>query len=423
MSNTLSAIWTTNGLDKLAAQLAGGDAVTIKTIALGDGGGSMPSVQPSVTALYSEKWRGNVNTVEIDPDSSNSVIVEAVIPYNVGGWYIREWGLFDTDGDLIAYGPHAEFYKPVLESGTGAELLERIRLPVTSQSQINMSVSSDVLATRDYVDDEVSKLETALTAHSGDADTHVNLARKAIQIIAGTGLSGGGTLEANRTLSVVYGTSAGTACQGNDTRLSTVATQSRNGLLSSADKKALDFCEALRKSWIGVPRPWRSTTLLPGHVWANGSFVLFEDYPELEEVYNANGFAGMLLAYDADEETIAANLGKWRPNSAKPTGLYTPSLGGQFSRAWVPGQSADAGRGAGSWQQDAVETGITAVYSEPQGHNGAGPDFYDVTTTLQGNVSLHYTGNTDSWFTPIEDIGVQRDHYSYSINQRYASGE
>ena len=61
------------------------------------------------------------------------------------------------------------------------------------------------------------------------------------------------------------------------------------------------------------------------------------------------------------------------------------------------------------------------MYSEPQGHNGAGPDFYDVTTTLQGNVSLHYTGNTDSWFTPIEDIGVQRDHYSYSINQRYAS--
>lgn len=162
-SDSLSAIWTARGLDKLAAQLAGGDAVTIKSIALGDGGGSMPSVQPSVTALYGEKWRGNVNTVEVDPNSSNSVIVEAVIPYNVGGWYIREWGLFDIEGDLIAYGPHAEFYKPVLESGTGAELLERIRLPVTSQSQVNMSVSSDVLATRDYVDRKCARKLTSWT--------------------------------------------------------------------------------------------------------------------------------------------------------------------------------------------------------------------------------------------------------------------
>lgn len=106
--------------------------------------------------------------------------------------------------------------------------------------------------------------------------------------------------------------------------------------------------EALRKSWIGVPRPWRSTTLPTGFVWANGGLVLFEDYPELEEVYDAGGFSGMLLAYDADEETIAANLGKWRPNSANPTGLYTPSLGGQFSRAWVPGGD----KNAGTWGRD-----------------------------------------------------------------------
>lgn len=159
MSNdNLAGVWTRKGLDKLAAQLAGGEAVTIKHIALGDGGGSVPPALESITTLLGEQWRGVVNTVEIDPDSQSSVVVEAVIPYSVGGWFIREWGLFDEDGDLVAYGPHTEFYKPVLESGSGAELLERIKLPISNQSQINLVVSSDVLATRDYVDKAVGKV-------------------------------------------------------------------------------------------------------------------------------------------------------------------------------------------------------------------------------------------------------------------------
>ena len=159
MSNdNLAGVWTRKGLDKLAAQLAGGEAVTIKHIALGDGGGSVPPALESMTGLLGERWRGVVNTVEIDPDSENSVIVQAVIPYNVGGWFIREWGLYDSKGDLVAYGPHAEFYKPVLDSGSGAELLERIKLPISSQSQISLVVSSDVLATREYVDKAVGRV-------------------------------------------------------------------------------------------------------------------------------------------------------------------------------------------------------------------------------------------------------------------------
>lgn len=165
MSNdNLAGIWTRKGLDKLAAQLAGGESVTIKSIALGDGGGTVPPALESMTALLGEQWRGSVNTVEIDPDSTNSVIVQAVIPYNVGGFFIREWGLYDAEGDLVAYGPHAEFYKPVLDSGSGAELLERIKLPVTSQSQITLVVSSDVLATRDYVDKAVGKVAEVVEA-------------------------------------------------------------------------------------------------------------------------------------------------------------------------------------------------------------------------------------------------------------------
>ena len=150
------------------------------------------------------------------------------------------------------------------------------------------------------------------------------------KIIAGTGLSGGGSLEADRTFTIKYGTAAGTACQGNDARVTA--------------------SEAFRLSMIGVPRYWRSTTLPAGHVWANGDLALFADWPELKKIYDAGGFAGMLLAYNANSATIAANLGKWRPNAANPTGLYVPNLSEQFFRAWGQG----AGREAGSAQGDAA---------------------------------------------------------------------
>ena len=88
-------------------------------------------------------------------------------------------------------------------------------------------------------------------------------------------------------------------------------------------------------SMIGVPRYWRSTTLPANHVWANGDLVLFSDWPELKKVYDGGGFTGMLLAYNAISATIAANLGKWRPNAANPTGLYVPKLSDQFFRAWT----------------------------------------------------------------------------------------
>ena len=114
-----------------------------------------------------------------------------------------------------------------------------------------------------------------------------------------------------------------------------VATQLANGLMSAADKKSVDYAEALRLSFIGVPRYWRSTTLPANHVWANGDLVLFSDWPELKKVYDTGGFTGMLLAYNANAATIAANLGKWRPNAANPTGLYVPKLGEQFFRAWT----------------------------------------------------------------------------------------
>ena len=106
--------------------------------------------------------------------------------------------------------------------------------------------------------------------------------------------------------------------------------------------KSSDLLEDWRKSWIGVPRYWRSTVLPDDHCWANGDFISFSNWPELHAVYEAGGLEGMLLGWDATEEEQAANLGKWRPDSSIPTGLYTPALSGQFFRTWTLG-AEDAG--------------------------------------------------------------------------------
>ena len=136
--------------------------------------------------------------------------------------------------------------------------------------------------------------------------------------------------------------------------------------------KSSDLLEDWRKSWIGVPRYWRSTVLPDDHCWANGDFISFSNWPELHAVYEAGGLEGMLLGWDATEEEQAANLGKWRPDSSIPTGLYTPVLSGQFFRNWAPGASTNAG----CWAADTgrglrgginTNTGLAQMSTEPLG--------------------------------------------------------
>ena len=150
-----------------------------------------------------------------------------------------------------------------------------------------------------------------------------------------------GTLAANRTYGFVYDGTYFQLVGDIDTNTTySLATATKDGLMSKTDKKSVDYCEALRLSMIGVPRYWRSTTLPENHVWANGDLALFTDWPELKKVYDGGGFSGMLLAYNADSATIAANLGKWRPNAANPTGLYVPKLNDQFFRGWTGADEA-----------------------------------------------------------------------------------
>lgn len=163
-------------------------------------------------------------------------------------------------------------------------------------------------------------------------------------------VGGGLDVTAKGLLSVLTATLAKNGIMRPDGTTCTV----KDGVLKVLQQTS-DYMEEWRKSWIGVPRYWRSTTLPANHCWANGDAVLFTDWPELKALYDAGGFEGMLLPWDASSEQQAANLGKWRPNALNPTGLYTPALSGQFFRNWGPGQTQDPGRLAGSVQADAFQ--------------------------------------------------------------------
>ena len=157
-----------------------------------------------------------------------------------------------------------------------------------------------------------------------------------------------------------------------------------------------DYMEAWRKSWIGVPRYWRSTELPDNHCWANGDLIYFNDWPELKEIYEAGGFEGMLMGWDADVETQKANLGKWRPNAAIPTGLYTPALSGQFFRNWGLGGDNPAG----GWASDAMRA-LTGMASFARGSGGGSilmDDAEGVFHVDRNGISIQaYTGSSTNF--------------------------
>lgn len=461
MSQQFRTVTTNAGRNAVREALTQGKTVKLSHMSVGDGGGNPVTPLSTMTKLVNERFRAQINDIVLDPATPDLFTAELFIPQAEGGWYIREVGLWMDDGTLFAVGNTPLTEKPDISSGAATDLLVRLIIRVLDAATVSIEIDpAQVLATREYVDRK-------LDAHNKDGGAHETLARKSVQIKAGTGLTGGGTLEADRTLTVKYGNTAGTACQGNDVRLADARTpkphkathqtggsdaitpadigaaaktiqikpgtgltgggtleadrtlavtygtaagtvcQGNDSRLSNArtptahksahktggtdalipadigavpttvqviagtglsgggslaanrtftikygtaagtacqgNDARVTASEAFRLSMIGVPRYWRSTTLPENHVWANGDLALFADWPELKKVYDAGGFTGMLLAYNANAATIAANLGKWRPNAANPTGLYVPNLSEQFFRAWGQGGS-EAGK-------------------------------------------------------------------------------
>ncbi|WP_218519542.1 phage tail-collar fiber domain-containing protein [Serratia fonticola] len=146
------AILTTAGAAKIAAASAGGKPLKIDRMAVGDGNGKLPTPNPAQTKLVNERHRAALNSLTVDKAAPDRLIAELVIPANVGGFWLREMGLYDADGTLIAVSNMAESYKPKLEEGSGRTQTLRMVVIVSHTEAITLIVSGDmVMATRDFV--------------------------------------------------------------------------------------------------------------------------------------------------------------------------------------------------------------------------------------------------------------------------------
>ncbi|HHV2342544.1 TPA: phage tail protein, partial [Escherichia coli] len=152
---------TTAGVAKLAAATApGGRKVNITTMAVGDGGGKLPVPDAGQTGLIHEVWRHALNKISQDKRNSNYIIAELVIPPEVGGFWMRELGLYDDAGTLIAVANMAESYKPALAEGSGRSQTCRMVIIVSTVASVELTIdTTTVMATQDYVDDKIAEHE------------------------------------------------------------------------------------------------------------------------------------------------------------------------------------------------------------------------------------------------------------------------
>lgn len=191
MSTKFYTLLTDIGAAKLACAAALGVPLKITHMAVGDGGGVLPTPDAKQTALVNEKRRAALNMLYIDPQNSSQIIAEQVIPENEGGWWIREVGLFDESGALIAVGNCPESYKPQLAEGSGRTQTVRMVLITSSTDNITLKIDpAVVLATRKYVDDKALELKVyvddLMAKHLAAPDPHSQYAPKESPTFTGT---------------------------------------------------------------------------------------------------------------------------------------------------------------------------------------------------------------------------------------------
>lgn len=190
------AILTNQGAARLANAVALGTKLNLTQMAVGDANGTLPTPDPAQTKLINQKRIAPLNLLTVDPANTSQIITEQIIPENEGGFWIREIGLYDDAGVLIAVANCPETYKPQLQEGSGRTQTIRMILIVSSTSAITLKIDpSVVLATRQYVDDKVIEVKAyaddLMKKHVEAANPHKQylLIANALKEIADAGLS------------------------------------------------------------------------------------------------------------------------------------------------------------------------------------------------------------------------------------------
>ncbi|WP_337014126.1 phage tail-collar fiber domain-containing protein [Pantoea sp. AS142] len=351
MTQKYYAIVTNQGAAKIANAAALGTKLNITQMAVGDGGGTLPTPNASQTKLVNEVRRAAINTLSIDPANASQMIAEQVIPETSGGFWIREMGLFDADGTLIAVCNTPETYKPALQEGSGRTQTVRMMLIINSTDAITLKIDpSVVLATRQYTDERVLEVhqyaDGLLAAHLKAADPHTQYAPKASPVLTGTPKAPTAPAGNNSTqlattefVQAALTTLAGGApaaldtlkeladALGGDANFSATVLNKLAGKLDIA-KNGSDIADVstfLKNLGlgdgsalpVGVPVPWPTETPPAGWIKCNGASFSAADYPQLAKAYPL---------------------------------LRLPDLRGEFIRGWDDGRGVDSGRFVGTAQ-------------------------------------------------------------------------
>ncbi|EJW0405659.1 phage tail protein, partial [Escherichia coli] len=315
------AILTNQGAARLANATMLGSKLNLTQMAVGDANGVLPTPDPAQTKLINQKRIAPLNLLSVDPNNQSQIIAEQIIPENEGGFWIREIGLYDDEGVLIAVANCPETYKPQLQEGSGRTQTIRMILVVTNTEAITLKIDpSVVLATRKYVDDEVLELrlyvDDQMRNHIAAQDPHTQYAQKHNPTFTGepkapTPAAGNNTTRIATTefvqaaiTALINGAPATldtlkeiAAAINNDPKFSTTINNALSGKqpldetlthLSGKDVAGLLAYLGLGEGSalpVGAPVPWPSETPPTGWLKCNGAPFSAEEYPKLAKAY------------------------------------------------------------------------------------------------------------------------------------------
>ncbi|HBN7511223.1 TPA: phage tail protein [Escherichia coli] len=401
------AILTNQGAARLANATMLGSKLNLTQMAVGDANGVLPTPDPAQTKLINQKRIAPLNLLSVDPNNQSQIIAEQIIPENEGGFWIREIGLYDDEGVLIAVANCPETYKPQLQEGSGRTQAIRMILVVTNTEAITLKIDpSVVLATRKYVDDEVLELrlyvDEQMRNHIAAQDPHTQYAQKHNPTFTGepkapTPAAGNNTTRIATTAFVqaaitalINGAPATldtlkeiAAAINNDPKFSTTINNALSGKqpldetlthLSGKDVAGLLAYLGLGEGSalpVGVPVPWPSATPPTGWLKCNGAAFSAEEYPELAKAYPTNKL---------------------------------PDLRGEFIRGWDDGRGVDSGRTLLTNQEHAVishnhgiPTKVGSVTNIPYGIEQVISD--ETIFSSAKTVGVDYWSNSERVFT------------------------
>ncbi|EEZ6600331.1 phage tail protein [Escherichia coli] len=363
MSTKFRTVITTAGAAKLAAATApGGRKVNITTMAVGDGGGKLPVPDAGQTGLIHEVWRHALNKISQDKRNSNYIIAELVIPPEVGGFWMRELGLYDDAGTLIAVANMAESYKPALAEGSGRSQTCRMVIIVSSVASVALTIdTTTVMATQDYVDDKIAEHEQS--RRHPDA----SLTAKGFTQLSSATNSTSETLAATpKAVKAAYDLANGKYTAQD-------ATTARKGLvqLSSATNSTSETLAATPKA------------VKAAYDLANGK------YTAQDATTARKGLVQLSSATNSDSETLAATPKAVKTAYDLASGKYTAQDGTTARKGLVQLSSAT---NSDSETLAATPKAVKTAYDLANGKYTA----QDGTTARKGLVQLSSAANSDS---------------------------